>query len=334
MVDAIVTPRGPYSLRLTARGAADATRRFRDGLLVAALEREGRVERAAATQRPDGRVHLRADSEHSLERLRFCLALDADHSEFLRRFARDPLLGRTVGLLPGLRRLRVPPVAHALLRALCGQLFDADHSEFLRRFARDPLLGRTVGLLPGLRRLRVPTVAHALLRALCGQLVEARQARAIERRIVCRATRALDGLHAAPTGADLARFSPAELRRLGLHARRGATLVRLCRSLDLERLREQPVAVVRERLVRERGLGPWSVGVIGLEGLGRTELGLVGDLGLVKLLAALRGRRAEAWETEELLAPYGEWAGLASVYLLAGWAQGLVPVPRVERRAA
>src|SRR5581483_9112517 len=257
MVDAIVTPRGPYSLRLTARGAADATRRFRDGLLVAALEREGRVERAAATQRPDGRVHLRADSEHSLERLRFCLALDADHSEFL------------------------------------------------RRFARDPLLGRTVRLLPGLRRLRVPTVAHALLRALCGQLVEARQARAIERRIVCRATRALDGLHAAPTGADLARFSPAELRRLGLHARRGATLVRLCRSLDLERLREQPVAVVRERLVRERGLGPWSVGVIGLEGLGRTELGLVGDLGLVKLLAALRGRRAEAWETEELLAPYG-----------------------------
>jgi hypothetical protein len=34
----------------------------------------------------------------------------------------------------------------------------------------------------------------------------------------------------------------------------------------------------------------------------------------------------EAEETDELLAPYGEWQGLASVYLLAGWSRGLVPV--------
>jgi 3-methyladenine DNA glycosylase/8-oxoguanine DNA glycosylase len=51
----------------------------------------------------------------------------------------------------------------------------------------------------------------------------------------------------------------------------------------------------------------------------------VGDLGLLKLVSALRGgRRAEAWETEELLAPYGEWAGLASVYLLKGFGLGLI----------
>ncbi len=30
-----------------------------------------------------------------------------------------------------------------------------------------------------------------------------------------------------------------------------------------------------------------------------------------------------------LLAPYGEWAGLASVYLLAGFARGLIPLPHV-----
>ncbi|MGH2379495.1 MAG: hypothetical protein ACRDGT_13640, partial [Candidatus Limnocylindria bacterium] len=55
-----------------------------------------------------------------------------------------------------------------------------------------------------------------------------------------------------------------------------------------------------------------------LYGLGRWERGLVGDLGLLKLCAALRGRPAEADDTRELLEPYGEWAGLASVYLLAG----------------
>jgi 3-methyladenine DNA glycosylase/8-oxoguanine DNA glycosylase len=55
-----------------------------------------------------------------------------------------------------------------------------------------------------------------------------------------------------------------------------------------------------------------------LHGLGRFEVGLVGDLGLVKLCSALWGRWADADDTRELLEPYGEWAGLASVYLLAG----------------
>jgi 3-methyladenine DNA glycosylase/8-oxoguanine DNA glycosylase len=142
------------------------------------------------------------------------------------------------------------------------------------------------------------------------------------------------GLHAPPTAAALGALAPAELRRLGLHARRSATLVRVCRSLDLERLGDLPPATVRARLGRERGLGPWSVGVVALEGLGRSDLGLVGDLGLIKLLAALRGRPVEAWETEELLAPYGEWAGLASVYMLAGFARGLLPVGPPARRAA
>ena len=43
----------------------------------------------------------------------------------------------------------------------------------------------------------------------------------------------------------------------------------------------------------------------------------VGDLGLIKLCGMLRGRPAEAEDTRELLEPYEEWAGLASVYLLA-----------------
>jgi hypothetical protein len=63
-----------------------------------------------------------------------------------------------------------------------------------------------------------------------------------------------------------------------------------------------------------------------LEGLGRREHGLVGDLGLIKLLSAIRGRWVEGWETAELLEPYGEWAGLASVFLLTGHGLGLVPV--------
>jgi 3-methyladenine DNA glycosylase/8-oxoguanine DNA glycosylase len=205
---------------------------------------------------------------------------------------------------------------------------DDDHSEFLTRFREDPLLRRAMPHLRGLRPLRLSTVTHALLRAVCGQLITAKRAREIERNVIRAATPRLPGtrLHAPPTPATFARFAPAELRRLGLGARRGATLVRLCRSVDLERLRSLPTTAAADRLERERGLGPWSVGVVCLEGLGRFERGLVGDLGLVKLCSALRGRWVEAWETAELLEPYGEWAGLAGVYLLAAWRLGLVPL--------
>ena len=278
-VEASLRPRGPYSLALTARRAGDATRRFRDGILDAAIRTSAGVEHARAWQVPDGTVCIRAASEEGLEQMRFTLAVDDDHTPFLRRCEHDPLLHETA------RRLR------------------------------------------GLRQIRVATVAHALLRALCGQLITAKQARILERRVIQSVTAG-----APPTAEALGAVAPARLRALGLHSRRAASLVRLCRELELERLRALPTPAVEARLLRERGLGPWSVGLVCLEGLGRTECGLVGDLGLVKLLAALRGSWVEGPQTAELLEPYEEWAGLASVYLIAGFQRGLVPLP--QKRAA
>ena len=284
-VELALAPRGPYSLALSARFASDATRTFRDGVLTQALGVDGRVELARARQEPRGTVTIRAESEAAAARLRWVLALDDDHSPFLARARADPLLGRA---------------------------------------SRE---------LNGLRPLRVPTVAHALLRAFCGQLIEAKLARRLEQTIVRAISPAgAERLHASPATRDLAALAPARLRALGLHAPRAAALVRICRSLELERLHELPTQAVAARLERERGLGPWSVGVVCLQGLGRSDYGLVGDLGLVKLLRMLRGRPVDGRETAELLAPYGEWAGLASVYLLAGYARGLISVP--DLRAA
>ena len=273
-----IRPAGPYSLALTARGASDATRLWRDGVLRAVVC----GEQATAEQFPDGTVLLRG-SPRAIERLRWMLALDDDHTEFLRRFKHDRLLRG--------------PITH----------------------------------LQGKRVLRVDSVAQALLRALCGQLIESRRARAIERRIIREFSPKVGDLQAAPTSEVLARVSPAQYRAHGLHARRGAALVRICRALDLERLHGLPIEAVEQRLVRERGVGPWSLGVIALEGLGRVDRGLVGDLGLVQLAIALEGRWVEGHETAALLEPYEEWAGLASVYLMAGFARGLVPVPDGER---
>ena len=258
MIEAVVKPAGAYSLRLSAR---------RD-TFESALPGGGA---GVAWQRYDGAVVLRAPDEAGLALLRFQLALDDDTTEFTRRFRRDALLGASV---------------------------------------RE---------LSGLRPLRLPTVAHAVLRAICGQLIEARRARAIERAVIrsCR--------DPVPTRETIGRLSPAELRRLGLATQRASALVRLCRTLDLERLRGLPIESVAPRLLRERGLGPWSLGVVALEGLGSYRHGLVGDLSLVKLCSALHGRWVELEETAALLEPYEEWAGLAGVYLLAGWGRGLVP---------
>jgi len=282
-VELAVTPRGPYSLALSARLASDATRAFREGVLTQALAVEGRIETARAWQAPHGLVTIAAESTAGAARLRWLLALDDDHSPFLVRVRGDRLLGRAS------RELR------------------------------------------GLRPVRVPTVAQALLRALCGQLIEAKRARRLEQTIVRRLCPAgPERLHVSPTTRDLASLAPSQLRALGLHARRAATLARLCRSLELERLHALPTDAVAGRLERERGLGPWSVGVVCLQGLGRTDYGLVGDLGLIKLMRALRGRPVDGWETAELLEPYGEWRGLASVYLLAALGRGLLPLSGAE----
>jgi 3-methyladenine DNA glycosylase/8-oxoguanine DNA glycosylase len=263
VVEDVVTPIGPYRLRLMARS----------GTWTGALPDR---RTATAWQRPDGRVVVRAPDEASLRTARFMLALDGDTAEFHARFARDPLIG---------------PSARALV---------------------------------GYRPLRRATVAHAAVRALAGQLIEARQARAIERAI----TRAC-GDHVVTQDA-LRLLSPVALRRLGLAQQRATVLARLAATIELERLHAFPTEVVRARLTRERGIGPWSVGVVALEGLGRYDHALVGDLSLVKLQAALTGRWVEAWETAELLAPYEEWQGLAGEILLLGWARGLVRGASVE----
>jgi 3-methyladenine DNA glycosylase/8-oxoguanine DNA glycosylase len=279
VIRAELRPRGPYSLRLSGRHASDACRVVVDGTFRSTIRVEGRLEQVQAAQRADGTIVVVATSEAGVDHVRFALGLDDDHTEFLERFADDPLLAET------LQQLR------------------------------------------GLRPMRTGTVAQALLRAVAGQLILAKRARQIERSIIRAASPELGGMHAAPTCAELGAFSPAQLARHGLGARRASALIRLCRSRELESLKGRPASAVAALLNRERGLGPWSVGVVCLEGLGRYEFGLARDLGLVKLASALWGRWVEAEETDALLRPYGAWAGLASVYLLAGFQRGLIPLP-------
>jgi AraC family transcriptional regulator of adaptative response / DNA-3-methyladenine glycosylase II len=257
-----IRPVAPYDLGASARGFGDGTRAFRDGVFVQQL-RDGV---AHVRQRGDGSLVVRAPTEEAFERTAWVLGADVDHQPFLELAARDPLL-------------------------------------------RDVIHRRR-----GVRVLRTVTVAHALLKAMCGQLIQASAAIQIERDVL-RHLFARDVR--PPERDDLAGLSAPRVASLGLAPRRADALVRIARTLDLDRLHAHPTAAVVARLCREPQLGPWSAGVVSLYGLGRPEAGLVGDLGLVKLAAALWGRRVEGHETAALLEPYGPWAGLASAHLLA-----------------
>ena len=134
VISAAIRPRGPFSLRLSLRHAGDATRTVTDGVLVAALACGGA---GRAWQQANGAVQLRAPSEAGIEELRFVLALEDDHSEFLKRFARDPLIGEATRRVRGLRPVRNATVAQcAAARGLRpadpGQARSGDRAE------RDP----------------------------------------------------------------------------------------------------------------------------------------------------------------------------------------------------
>jgi len=120
VIEDVLTPVGPYRLRLMARG----------GIWRGALP-GNRV--ATAQQRSDGRVVVRAPDEESLGTARFMLAVADDTGGFHARFARDPLIGASARALVGYRPLRLATVTQAAVRAVCGQLIEARRARALER---------------------------------------------------------------------------------------------------------------------------------------------------------------------------------------------------------
>jgi 3-methyladenine DNA glycosylase/8-oxoguanine DNA glycosylase len=261
----------------------------------------------------------------------YSLALSARMKGDATRFLRDGILtvAYEAGGAPALARVSQKPDGklnawiesgepdEALVKLRFVLAADDDQGEFLRRFRDDPLIGNAVRSMGGMRPIRTATVVHSLLKAVCGQLIDSRSARLLEAKLVRLACDEHEGLRLPPGRETFQRFTRAELARHGLVSRKGSALLRLTKELDLERLHGVSTEVAARRIERERGLGPWSAGMVCLYGLGRYECGLVGDLGLVKLVSAQRGRRVETEETREILEPYEEWAGLASVYMLS-----------------
>jgi 3-methyladenine DNA glycosylase/8-oxoguanine DNA glycosylase len=202
---------------------------------------------------------------------------------------------------------------------------DQDLRDFYDRFRSDPLIGRSVRADPGLRPAGRPDPFEALAWAICEQLIEFERAAAIQRRLVYRLGRAcpVSGMRNSPTAAKLAAQAPALLASFDLTESRAIALVRAAREVASGRVDLEAPDHERgwRRLARIRGIGSWTLQMLGLTGQARLDQLPAGDLAYLKLVGRLRSggdpyARATEEEVVELFAPYAPWTGLAGLHAL------------------
>jgi DNA-3-methyladenine glycosylase II len=206
---------------------------------------------------------------------------------------------------------------------------DDDLRPFHDAFRSDPVIGPAVRMHRTLRVRRTPHPWEALMAAITEQLIELERAKQIQRRLIaalgyrCPTTRMRD----APTPAAVAREAPARLVSFDLAPKRALAMRRCADGVARGRidLRSHDM----RRLLAIPEIGRWTVEMLALHGQGRMDVVPAGDLGFIKLIGRLttgnpRARADEA-EVRGFFARYGEWKGLAGVYLHRGAATGLTP---------
>jgi len=232
------------------------------------------------------RARTREAAAHGIARMRFALGVDEDLRPFLVRFARDPLIGRSLRRRPWLRASRRPEPFEALAWAICEQLIEYERAAAIER-RMVAALGRRGDDWDGV---------EGRLRDLPAVRVLARAAPALLQSFDLAGARALTLIRAAR---EIVRG------RIDLHASEHEHTWRKLRAIP--------------------GIGTWTVEMLALHGQGRHDQLPAGDLGLLKLVGrALSGgdprARAEEHEVRAFFAPYEEWAGLAAAHMLGGGA--------------
>ncbi len=282
-----VTPAGPFRLPRWCGG--DGVARRRAGVLERLLHDGDQpvVVRVAQPARDTvlfgARAPSRVAAAFGISRMRFALGVDEDLSEFVRAFARDPLIGRSLRARPWLRVWRRPEPFEALAWAICEQLIESERAAAIER-RLVAVLGRRGSDWNGVPdRLRDPPSAATL----------AGTAPALLQSLDLAGARALTLVRAAREVAG---------GRVDLHS--GA------HERGWRRLRTIP------------GIGPWTVEKLALYGQGRHDQVPAGDLAYLKLVGRLLSggdprARADEQQVRAFFARYGEWAGMAATHMLA-----------------
>ena len=219
---------------------------------------------------------------------------------------------------PALRR-----EIHRRVEKLLGLVIDPQ--AFEDRADSDPMIRRLIGDRQGLTIPQTATVFDGLVWVICGQQVSLPVAFALRRRLSRRCGASLgEDFHAPPLAEDVAALETSELGSLGFSRRKSEYLSELSRAvvrgeLDLEALSQAPDAVIEERLLERRGLGPWSVHYLMMRSFGRPDCVPVGDAALKRNLQRFYGldSRPGADETLRKMAPFAPHRSLATFHFWA-----------------
>jgi AraC family transcriptional regulator of adaptative response / DNA-3-methyladenine glycosylase II len=185
-------------------------------------------------------------------------------------------------------------------------------------------LARLVARRPGLRVPRMSDPWEALVWAVLGQQVHLAFALALRRSLVELAGTPVPGgaWMAPPSPAAVAALDPADLVRRKCSRRKAEVLVSLAAAvasgeLPLDELARGPVARAERTLLARPGIGPWTVGYVGLRGFGFADCLPAGDsalaAALVRLLPSLP--RPDARRQSELAAPFAPYRSLLTMHL-------------------
>jgi AraC family transcriptional regulator of adaptative response / DNA-3-methyladenine glycosylase II len=196
---------------------------------------------------------------------------------------------------------------------------DADPAAVTEVLRRDAALKELVAREPGQRIPRTVDESELALRAVLGQQISTGAARTHAGRLVAAYGRPVNdpvgGLtHCFPSVEDLAELDPAHL---AVPASRRTTFQYLVSQLSSGELSLDPGcdwSRARKQLLAVPGIGPWTVEIIAMRGLGDPDAFPATDLG-VRAAATTRGLPSEARALTQHSANWRPWRSYAVQYL-------------------
>jgi DNA-3-methyladenine glycosylase II len=220
----------------------------------------------------------------------------------------------------------------AMVCRMLGLTQDVDAFEAQHR--HHPQVGPLIARQAGLRVAVAATPFEALTWAVTGQQISLGAAVSLRRKLILAASvRDASGLMCYPDAERIAALSMDDLRAAGFSAAKANTLLTLARlvadgELPLDGwLQTLPVDEIRERLLRVRGIGPWTVDYTLLRGFGWMDGSLHGDAAVRRSLQTLLGvaERLSEHAARTWLAAFAPWRALLAAHLWA--ANGSSPPP-------
>lgn len=199
---------------------------------------------------------------------------------------------------------------------------DVDPGPFERRLARTRGMSRLIRGRRGLRIPRTATLYEGIVWTIVGQQVNLAFAHSLRATLIelC-GPPAPNGLRAHPRAEDVARLDVADLARRRYSRRKAEYVIDTSRalvegSLSLVEGTTEPATRLERRLLRVRGIGPWSANYLLMRGFGFDDCVPIGDVALLAALVRFfdRETRPDADETRELMRPFAPWRSLATFH--------------------